>query len=529
MNCFTRMLVLGVTLLIVCANTSATTTLDILGVAALRAVTTNLDGSGIRVIQAEASGNPSLNFEVNPNAVGQPTNLFTYYSSFGSALGFPNVVGVESGHGDGVAAGFYGMPDGVATNVAHVDNYDADFYLTNYVFNLVAAPDAVIANQSFTFNPLSVSDQQQVDSAYDDYEETFHTFFVSAANNYGNSAVVCAPGTAYNCISVGAYAGGNYYNSIGPTIDNGRCKPDITSLNGATSFSTPQVAGAAAVLMQAALRGDGGSDTNSAFDLRTIKALLLNGAVKPLGWTNSNSSPLDARYGAGVVNVLNAYKQLAGGKRGWNFSTNISPNAPHPPPAVTSTVPVLSGWDFNTNSRAIGGPTENVKHYFFNVSNSVAAARFTATATLVWNRQLGLTNINNLNLYLYNCANSNLVACSTSLGDNVEHICATNLTPGRYNLQVYKVSSDAVSDTETYALAWEFISPALQLAKSGVNTTLTWPAYPAGFLVETRTNLLSDVWTTNGMVPPQFTNGLNSIPLNTTNATQFFRLRKPNL
>ena len=39
--------------------------------------------------------------------------------------------------------------------------------------------------------------------------------------------------------------------------------------------------------MQAGLRGDGGSDTNAAADMRTIKALLLNGAVKPADWTNS--------------------------------------------------------------------------------------------------------------------------------------------------------------------------------------------------------------------------------------------------
>ena len=74
---------------------------------------------------------------------------------------------------------------------------------------------------------------------------------------------------------------------IGPTSD-GRSKPDIVSPgSGATSFSTPFVSGSAAVLMQAALRGDGGADTNSANDNRTIKALLLNGAVKPADWTNT--------------------------------------------------------------------------------------------------------------------------------------------------------------------------------------------------------------------------------------------------
>ncbi len=161
-----------------------------------------------------------------------------------------------------------------------------------------------IVNQSFAFTGVNVSSEQMWDSVYDNYEETYGTLFVSAVNNLGNSSFVTPPGTAYNCLGVGCYANPNFANSLGPTIDNGRCKPDITALAGETSYSTPQVAGAAADLMQAALRGDGGSDTNSAFNLRTIKALLINGAVKPLGWTNSSFFPLDARYGAGVLNVF---------------------------------------------------------------------------------------------------------------------------------------------------------------------------------------------------------------------------------
>jgi len=389
--------------------------LDQIGVTLLRTQTTNVDGSGIRVAQPEANidsntNNPSA-FEVNPATVNQPASRFTYFSDAGTTNAFPNSVGNESGHADGVAGNFYGIPNGVATNVAHVDNYDADFFVTAYVFNLAPMPAASVVNQSFTFGALVATNQQPVDSAYDDYSETYGTLFVSAACNASISLKVCAPGTSYNCISVAAYGGDS---SIGPTIDNGRCKPDLTAPAGATSFSTPQVSGGAAVLMQAALRGDGGGDTNSAFDLRTIKALLLNGAVKPAGWTNSNSSPLDARYGAGVLNVFNSYEQLAGGKNNSSATNLISIGATHLPIAATNFISVTSGWNFETISSTATNDTVN--HCFFNVTNGFI------TATLVWNRQLGETNINDLDLFLYDCASSDLVACSTSRVDNVEHI-----------------------------------------------------------------------------------------------------------
>jgi hypothetical protein len=502
--------------------------LDLIGVTALRAVTTNLNGTGIRVAQVEGNNgdNGSTNaWEVNPTNVAQPVALFTYTSGLGTSTSYPNSVGTWSSHADAVGNNFYGLPGGVATNVAHVDNYDADYFYNNII--AAAFPPNIgdsVVNQSFTFGLQTVTVQQQLDSQYDNYTVQNKTLFVSAVDNGGN---VHAPGTSYNCIGVAAYGG---TSSIGPTIDNGRCKPDITAPSFATSFSTPQVSGAAAVLMQAAVRGDGGSDTNAAFDMRTVKALLLNGAVKPADWTNSNSSPLDARYGAGVVNVFNSYEQMAGGKHGYVVSTTVSSGGAHPPTGASGTVGVLNGWDFNTNtSVAHPSPLDAVSHYYFNVSNSVASAPLTATATLVWNRQSGQTAINNLNLFLYDCANSNLVACSTSLVDNVEHIYTTNLAKGRYDLQVWKAGGSTVTTSEAYALAWEFAAPPTLLISGAANPRLTWPVYPAGFLVEARTNLLAGAWSTNSLPAAAITNGLNSISLNPAKVTQFFRLRQPNL
>jgi len=498
--------------------------LDTIGVTLLWTITTNVNGAGIHVAQPEANNGPTTtNWQVNSSSFGQLTSLFTYYSSNGSATTFPNSLGAESGHADAVGTNFYGIPNGVATNVALVDNYEAGYFYNSLIAGSVPLNNNdPVVNQSFNFVVTGVSQQQIIDSTYDNYTERYNTLFVSGVGNGGS---VNAPATCYNGIGV---AGDNGSSSTGPTLDNGRAKPDITAPGypaGLTSFSTPYVSGAAAVLMQAGARGDGGNGTNAAADIRTVKALLLNGAVKPADWTNNAPSPLDTRYGAGVLNVFNSYEQLAGGRHGYIVSTSVSTGGAHPPTGASGMVSTLSGWDFNTNTSS--STSDGVNHYYFNVTNGVSEAMFTATATLVWNRQRNKSGINNLNLFLYNAANSNLVAVSTSAVDNVEHIFVPNLAQGRYDLQVWKAGGSFVSSSETYALAFEFFSLPLGIVRSGTNVVLQWPLYPAGFVLESAANLNPPAsWNTNGPAPA-VTNSQNCVTLGATNGSQFFRLWRP--
>jgi hypothetical protein len=516
---------------------AAASNLDTIGLSLLQVVTTNLNGSGVRVAQPEGGYGTTTNWEVNPAAggVGQPASLFTYFSSSGTTNYFPNAVGGESGHADAVAGSFYGIPGGVATNVAHVDNYYAGYFVqvsvhvigssTNYTVSLPSTNiNDPVVNQSFVFlnsdsTPVPTKMQQAIDTAYDNYAAQYNALFVSGI---GNGGAVNPPGTGYNGIGVGAYGGSS---SVGPSLDNGRCKPDITAPAAVTSFSTPQVAGAAAVLLQAGLRGDGGSDTSAATNSRTVKALLLNGAVKPAGWTNGTASPLDARYGAGVLNVFNAYEQLAGRKQTNLVTGTVSAGAAHPPTGATNTIGAPSGWSYTnlTSSSTL----DAVAHYYFNLTNGISNATFTATATLVWNRQQNQSSINNLQLFLYNTANSNLVAVCTSAVDNVQHLFVPSLPRGRYDLQVLKKGGTYVTPGETYALAYEFFSMTLSVTQSGPNLVLRWPVYPAGFTLESTTNLISPaLWTTNHPAPA-VTNNQNYVVLNATNRNQFFRLRRP--
>ena len=514
---------LAVSFLFFAASAWAATQDDI-GLTALRSVTTNLDGRGICVAQPEAEV-ATGEWQVSAATVGQPGLAFTYTSAIGTTNIFPNSVGSESGHADSVGNVIYGIPFGVATNLARVDNYEAEYFITGIVEVLKVITNPIV-NQSFADSTLA--SQSYYDPIYDNYAAQFGTLFITGAGNDVGQPTE-PPSTCYNGISVACYGPGTQ-SCVGPTADNGRSKPDLTVENPYTSFSTPYVSGAAALLLQAALRGDGGAQTNAAADARTLKALLLNGALKFANWTNGTTRPLDARYGAGVLNLVNSYFQLAGGKHGSIVSNLVTTGGAHPPTGATGTVGGLSGWDFGTNTSSTTPGRDAIYHYYFDVTNANAAAKFTATATLVWIRQKNKTSINNLNLFLYHTANSNLVNSSVSTVDNLEHLYVTNLAQGRYDLQVWKAGgASIVSASEPYALAWEFVPPPVLAISNAASRALTWPVYPAGFLAEARTNLLAGSWATNGVSAAVVTNGVNNIRLNTTNAVQFFRLRKPNL
>jgi hypothetical protein len=493
---------------------------DTIGVTLLRAATTNLDGTGVGVVQVEA-GAPA--WEVNPGTPGiqLATNRFTYYSTNASANNYPNALGSESGHADGVAGLFFGLPNGVSTNVARIDAYEAGYFALTVVPTQIAIPDRVV-NQSYNFAAGSISQQQALDTLFDNYATRYNTLFVTAV---GNGGAVNPPATCYNGIGTAASGGGA--TSVGPTSDNGRAKPDITAPGSATSEAAPLVAGGAAILMQAGLRGDGGNNTNAAVDARVLKSLLLNGAIKPADWANPSPSPLDPRYGTGVLNIFNSYKQLTGGKNPFIASTTASPpGGSHPPSNAAGNVGTLSGWDFNTLSSSV--LADGINHYFFNLVSAVSNTTFTGTLTVVWNR--GTNGLNDLDLYLYNATSGSLITLSTSRVDNVEHIFATKLLPGRYDLQVLKnggLSGRSITDAETYSLAFEFSAVSLGITNSGGNVLLNWPIYPAGFVVESTASITPPAtWSTVNQTPV-VTNDQNRILVNSSSGNQFFRLRRP--
>jgi hypothetical protein len=489
--------------------------LDTMGVTLVRASHPTLTGAGINIAQAEAvSPAGSAAFEVNYSAVGAPQPLFTWISASGASTKFPNSLGTESSHADEVADCFYGSAGGVAPGVAHVDNYEANDFYDSVVETGLPISDGIV-NLSFA-NQVGPPSQQPLDSAYDNYIAENGTLFCSAVNGVGTN--VGPPGTAYNCIGVGAYGVGAPI-ADGPTLDNGRSKPDIVAPGTEISFTTPYVAGAAAVLLQAATAGDGGTNTADAGDARTIKALLLNGALKPSDWTHTTNAPLDTRYGAGVLNLYYSYQQLAGGQQGYTSQNTVSPGAAHPPISSGQAVGSLAGWDFESLA---GNPLQDtVSHYLFNVSSNS-----TLTATLVWERHAEMTNINNLALFLYDATNAALLSCSVSMVDNVQHLYLPCLLPGNYDLEVVTY---ARSTAETYALAFQFYTmspPSLSTGFTATSATVTWPGSPTVYALQQTSSLKPPVLWTNVIATEWITNGTVSASFNYSNGATYFRLKR---
>ena len=480
--------------------------LETIGLTRLLGSQPGLTGAGVIVAQPE-SGNNSPAFEINPLAVAEPEDLFSWISTNGNASVFPNNVGTESGHADGVADNFFAPGTGVATGVSHVDNYDADYFVNAVIDTDQSISDQVV-NQSFIDTALTnvASD----DSFYDDYVATHGTIICSAVGNGGH---VYPPATAYNVISVGCYGIGAS-SSSGPTTDNGRSKPDLIAPSQETSFSTPYVSGSAAVLLQAASRGDGGTNLAGAGDVRTIKALLMNGAIKPFGWSRSATAPLDKLYGAGLLNVDYSYDQLAAGQR--PFSASDTSSAPE----YSNPIATPQGWDFRPITSNPASPTVN--HYCFEVSN---ARGFTLTATLVWERALGASGVNQLTLALDDFDTGALVAQSVSTVDNVQHLYVPRLDSGKYDLQVRRVAAlSPVADD--YALAYQFFPispPTLSIVAVGKSVTISWPATPTIYTLQQTASLNPPISWNAVSASHLLTNGLVVVNL-TAATTSFYRL-----
>lgn len=363
-----------------------------------------------------------------------------------------------NGHAQTVASYFYGNTSSLLSASLPVDLYNANNWLAsgflNYGYTSVPVTETRrVQNHSWISMFDSSATPAEINSSVTNINQRLdyainRDGFTSVVG-MGNGASTTLPdllGQSYHSLSVGL-VNGNHSAGFTAYDTAGRMKPDLVAFEGVTSFSTPQVASAAALISEKIRNAYSGSLSANADYPRLTKALLLAGATKePLSsWSRTDTSkPYDAVYGAGALNVFLAYRILTAGQQTASSSGTVAE----------------TGWDVNTSG--------STRLYFFDIPSGVTASRF--SAALTWHRSVSANNIffgtasslANLDLKLFTATGTDLGAqidASLSTVDNVEHIYQATLSPGRYVLQVSLTSGTSA----TYALAWR-TSPTVTVA-----------------------------------------------------------------
>jgi hypothetical protein len=390
------------------------------------------------------------------------------------------LTGIIASRGGDAYPNDIGVAPGADIHCARVvDNNDS----INW-YDLRDALDELVTNKScrvivsgFALVGLAADGQSEWTKLYDYYAYDYDVVFANAAGNQ-NTAILMF-GDAYNGITTGGLRLNDSNNEFeyrrvgsisgsGPT-DDGRRKPEVTApaqsqtvptssgnmvwatvgtTLGETSYSVPQTAGAAALLLGLADETLEPNDNHS----EVIKAALVNAAMPNVNnKADVSTNPADsnntwnADRGYGRLDVLRAYQTLD--------TSEVEPDV---------NVIQGKGWAFGHLAQ---GQT--------NVYTISVAERCRLIATLIWQRRMQWTDdkphngsidpgeliphLADLDMIVYGPDEPNAIFSEDSFGlnpnDNLEKCDLLITKPGDYTVVIENDS--ATSETADYGFAFE--------------------------------------------------------------------------
>lgn len=384
-------------------------------------------GSGVSITQVEAPFSGSGATDFMPNVANSQFTSKTLSDRTGG--------GTSSSHATTVGQNLYGNTTSMAPGITDIDVYEAGDWLNNKGW---ATGDPFVETnplQNHSWVGFSSSNAATARMDYAVVREGFLPVTGLYNSDYGGQMIPSdipeIYGSIYNGISVGVSDGSHRTGVTSASDGPGRIKPEIVAPNSFTSFATPYITAAAAILIESA-----GTDTD-AKQQQVLKATLLAAADKtPFPeWDQTTLRPVDDIYGAGQLDVYESYfiqqagKQIAGtpiDQRGWNFAS-LGSSSSH-----TYKLFVPNG---------------------FILQNLSALITWNRTVTRIKTGRFINYNPNTLANLSFTLAQqpSGISQTSNSPVDNIEHIwrdSSNALTAGNYTLTV---STDIGTD---YAIAW---------------------------------------------------------------------------
>lgn len=399
-----------------------------------------------------------------------------------------------SGHATTVGQHFYGLATSIAPGVADVSCYSATHFLASgFLRNvvLINAPHQVswrVQNNSW----IGGGDDTYL-RKYDFAIEDQDILAVSGVNNGTGPLDVPLFSHLYNGIAVGR-SDGNHH--AGGTLNGygtkGRQKPELVAPASATSFATPLVAGAGALLRETARTHQLLAMNPDALEPEVLKAALMAGAEHRAGWANDAPQtgaarglatlPLDPLFGADELDVNRAHWILTGGEQPWAASAAAAADTRHNGWSVAPLgesesacwrfqveaekpyVSVLATWNRHVDPGFVQWTEPEIDMELWSVAGGGALV------SMVGDPGLGLF------------ASGNVKSASTK--DNLEHLYATELAPGEYVLEVTR-AADGQGEVFDVAVAWElacappFTYGTGKLTSSGLTPSLAVRGIPS--------------------------------------------------